>query len=312
VPTPRAASRPTSALRSGHLLSICCAVFAGFAAEAFDARDAGAQYFTVINNGLAPPNPDNVIDATFAYDVRVVVRNVDCPPESATSEIDPCPSPGAPTRAEIVAGAALGGGSASPTNRLAENAALDSSVITMSGGSVGGLSARDSGRITVTGGYIIVCKAFDDSTITLVDGEVGGYLEARDDATVVVRGGSVGIPGNHGVTTSSSVPVIVSGGSPEVLDEFGAARVVPSYILEGTNFAINGVPADYGDYRDTWGTITGTWASGESFSVLIYATYFRLAPPAVAVPALSMLPALGLAAALLAIGAASIHLRCSA
>jgi hypothetical protein len=92
-----------------------------------------------------------------------------------------------------------------------------------------------------------------------------------------------------------------------LLNEFGPARVTPSYILEGTNFAIDGVPAEYGDYLNTSGTITGTWASGEDFSVPISATFFRLAPPAVDVPALPMLPALTLAAMLLAIGASNIR-----
>jgi hypothetical protein len=97
--------------------------------------------------------------------------------------------------------------------------------------------------------------------------------------------------------------VVVSSGSFTLLNEFGPARVTPSYILEGTNFAIDGVPAEYGDYLNT----SGTWASGEDFSVPISATFFRLAPPAVDVPALPMLPALTLAAMLLAIGASNIR-----
>jgi hypothetical protein len=103
------------------------------------------------------------------------------------------------------------------------------------------------------------------------------------------------------------VPVTVSGGS------FSDSRLIAanagSYILQGSNFALNGVPAAYGDYPDMGGavaTLTGTWESGEDFSVPITAP-FTLEPPAASVPALPLLPALALAAVLLAIGAAQIR-----
>ena len=54
----------------------------------------------LINNGLAPPNPANVIDDSSPSS-RVYVRNVGCPPGWGEPEVgptDPCPSPGAATR----------------------------------------------------------------------------------------------------------------------------------------------------------------------------------------------------------------------
>jgi hypothetical protein len=196
--------------RIARLLSIACAALALIA---FNAPDANAQHI-VINNGLAPPNPDNVIDAPpINPDDLFLVRNVDCPPP-ATIEYGPCPSPGAPTYAEVVAGALFGGGSISHDSYDRENAARDSSVITMSGGSLGGLSTRESARITVNGGTINFLKALDSGVVTLVDGEIPGYAEAWDDGTLTIRGGNVGFPGG--------------GGGPRVLRSRWSSRAAPS------------------------------------------------------------------------------------
>jgi hypothetical protein len=78
----------------------------------------------VINNGLAPPNPENVIDdGTYASD-RVYVENVGF----NTSVEAPCVSPGAPTWGALVQGGVIGN----------QFVAANSSVIEMSGGAVGG------------------------------------------------------------------------------------------------------------------------------------------------------------------------------
>jgi hypothetical protein len=266
--------------------------------------DASAQTI-LINNGLAPPNAENVIDGSTAPDSLVLVRNLDCP-SSGGFWYEPCPSPGPSTRVEIAAGADLAGGTIAPNDYETESSVWDSSIIEMTGGSAGGVSARGGGRVTMTGGTIHFLKAFDNSVVTLIDGDVASYLEAWGDATVSIRGGTVS-NANGGVTTNSSVPVTVSGGSISRL----SARQAGSYILEGSDFAVDGTPLPYGDYVDVAGTITGTWASGENFSVPTYGLDFlTLAPPATpAVPALPILPSLVLAAALLAIGAVQIGRR---
>ena len=63
-----------------------------------------AQAATImINNGLAPPNPANVIDDDTYYWYDVHVRNVECPPGwPAGNADDPCPFPGAPTEVAVV------------------------------------------------------------------------------------------------------------------------------------------------------------------------------------------------------------------
>jgi hypothetical protein len=64
----------------------------------------------VINNGLAPPHPANVInDASYSGDFDVYVRNVGCPPAWPSGGADwACPSPGAPTEVALVQGGAVG------------------------------------------------------------------------------------------------------------------------------------------------------------------------------------------------------------
>lgn len=301
---PRMPSVSLGSPRVGRLRAAFYLALVLLAVGAIRAQSAEAQEYILINNGLAPPNAENVIDSSDP-NLLTIVRNVGCPP-SGTVEYGACPSTGAPTWVEIVAGALLPGGSlsTSPSN---ENAARDSSIVSMSGGTVGGLSARESARLTVSDGSITLLKAFDDSFLTFSGGEVTLYLEAWGNATVRIQGGTVGRLGG-GVTTSSSVPVTVSGGSFSNLGAFGSLGKTGSYIFQGSNFALNGVSAAYGDYPfpSVLTTLTGTWESGEDFSVPISAP-FTLEPPAASVPALPLLPALALAAVLLAIGAAQIR-----
>jgi len=281
--------------------------FAAFALLAIQAGSAGAQNFYVINKGLAPPEPTNVIDeARDPYD-RFISRNVGCPPEGEVA-LATCPSPGAPTVIEIAAGAVLGGGIIDPRNDRYEQAARDSSMVLMTGGTVGGLSARESGRIRMTGGQVNYLKAFNNAEMIVLGGEVSVYIEAWNDAKVRIVGGSCC---GGGVTSSSSESVIVSGGSLTKLYEFGDPRTTLSYIVEGNDFTLDGVPVDYGDYFSGGANtvLAGTWESGESFSTTVSATWFRLAPPTVSVPTLSPWLAIVLGALLLAIGIAPLRGR---
>jgi hypothetical protein len=87
--------------------------FFAFALLAIQVHDAEAQNFFVINNGLAPPEPTNVIDEARDPADRFIARNVGCPPDGEYA-LAPCPSPGAPAVIEIAAGAVLGGGTIAP------------------------------------------------------------------------------------------------------------------------------------------------------------------------------------------------------
>ena len=101
----------------------------------------------VINNGLAPPNPGNVIDAAddFRFD-RVFVQNVGC-----DAPLVDCPMPwGVPTSVELAAGGSVG----------VKFEVFQTSTITISGGRVG------------EDGFIADLQAFDFSTVTMSGGSV--------------------------------------------------------------------------------------------------------------------------------------------
>jgi hypothetical protein len=96
----------------------------------------------VINNGLAPPNPANVIDHHTSD--AVYVRNVGCPPGwPTTNASDPCPSPGAATEVLIAEGGEVSG-----------LHVHDSSIAAIeSGGAPGGyIQAWNAATVTMSGG----------------------------------------------------------------------------------------------------------------------------------------------------------------
>lgn len=180
----------------------------------------------VINNGLAPPNPDNVIEAANSFPVdSVYVQNVGC---NATLE-DPCAMPGDPTSVELTAGGSVG----------LDLRAYESSSVTMSGGSVGAnLAAFDSSAVTMSGGSVAeFLDALGSSTVTLSGGSVGLDLAALDSSAVTMSGGALG--GVFYAYASSTITIV------------------------GTDFMVNGVPVGFGPIEAMSGRLTGTLASGE-------------------------------------------------
>ena len=117
------------------------------AAVLFASAPARAQRVqVVINNGLAPPAPSNVIDSSRP-DLRfqdVFVRNVGCDGTFTT-----CGSPGAPTTVELAAG-----------------------------GQVWELVGRDTSSLIVTGGRWSVIELLDSATLI--------QFELRPTATELV------------------------------------------------------------------------------------------------------------------------------
>jgi hypothetical protein len=138
----------------------------------------------VINNGLAPPNPENVIDDSTYLDDWIIVRNVGCPPVWPAQPPEgtawsPCPSPGGPTEVEV-----------GVDGRLAHVSALDSSLVTIDGEVSRDVLVYDSAGVTMNSGIVEQSLlAFDTSTITINDlGVVKGNLLARGSSTVTMNG----------------------------------------------------------------------------------------------------------------------------
>jgi hypothetical protein len=179
----------------------------------------------VIHNGLAPPDPANVVDAADDYaDDQVYVQNVGC---DATVQ-DPCPMPwGAPTHVELADGGSVQG-----------FALFQSSILETTGGAVtGDLVAFDSSRLTMRGGQVTGrLFANDSAAVTVAGGSLGDVLAAYGAAEVTVRGGSVGY---LRADDSSLIQVV------------------------GSGFAVEGVAVSEGPIHDTAGTLTGTLDSGD-------------------------------------------------
>ena len=243
----------------------------------------------VINNGLAPPNPENVIDYVVSDHVRI--RNVGCPPAGGLPW-DPCPSPGAPTEVALVPGGdaivssvyesstfTMSGG----TVRAYYLFAVNSSTITMSGGFVSNdLRARDSATITMSGGRVgRSVHAYDSSAITVTGGYISTALLADDSATITMSGGSViynliGWGSSLIAMTGGSVGNVVSVESSAINIGGGEvshrlwAKDSSTITVVGRDFAVDGVPVPYGDLTAMYGALTGALASGDAINTVFH------------------------------------------
>lgn len=100
------------------------------------ASTAATAAIVMINNGLAPPNPANVINFP---DGTIIVQNTGC---DFLAQGRPCPMPGSPTAVALIEGGEVGSLSTH-----------ESSSITMSGGTRrGGIITFDASSITILGG----------------------------------------------------------------------------------------------------------------------------------------------------------------
>jgi cysteine-rich repeat protein len=262
----------------------------------------------VINNGSAPPNPDNVIDDATYSSNAVWVRNVGCPPGwPAVSPDAPCPSPGASTAIELVAGGtatyllALDSSSITVSGGTTSSVlfAYDSASVTVNSGTVAdGIETHDSATLMITEGSTNGVDAWDSSGITITGGSANG-VHARGSSSITVMGGSA-----VGVVASDSATLTMTGGSTDTVQTVGAASFTisggtvsgafgttgssvvtisggqvagpllaiepPSTItIIGTGFEVNGLPVPYGDLAPT-GTLTGTLLSGDPIDTLFF------------------------------------------
>ena len=144
--------------------------------------------------------------------------------------------------------------------------AYDSSHVTVSGGSIdGNLYAYNTSQVTVSGGSIgNRLYAYATSHVTVSDGTIAQDLFASTSSQVTVSGGSIGVDLN----ADGNCQVTVSGGSIG-----GRLRIVgyANVVLDGSDFFIDGELAALGEYgRDIYptryGTVSGTFASGETFT----------------------------------------------
>lgn len=191
----------------------------------------------LIANGLAPPNPDNVIDDDTAANDVVRVRNVNCPDPSEPPFGD-CTFPGAATTAELVDGGVI-----------EDVGVYESSRFEMKGGTVTiTVAAYDSSQVTVSGGTALS----------------GTSVQTLDFSTATIRGGTLGT-----IAADDSSMVTIRGGT--ILDEVGAYDS-STLILIGAAFTLDGAPAAFGvDLCPGAGgqTLAGFLASGDPIEVAV-------------------------------------------
>jgi len=223
----------------------------------------------VINNGFAPPNPANVINASNSFPGTAVdVQNVGC----NVNLIDPCPSPGAPTSVALVTGGVVGG--------LFE--AHETSSITMSGGTAGALATIESSSAMLSGGEAGDLDASGSSVVTMSGGTVRGELGAFDTASITVNGGTAANANVHadcsssltitgGTFTGSNLTVGGSLASIKMRGGEGMAQVIAdagSITIFGQGFEVGGIPVGFGVIPFQHGTLTGALGSGETIDAI--------------------------------------------
>ncbi len=242
----------------------------------------------VINNGLAPPTPSNIIgDETYKFD-HVYVRNTGCPIPGAPDPGSPCPAPGASTEVAVTDTGRVGdlsthdssfvtmtGGWVSGRMRSYDTSSIvmtggltgggilayGHSAITMSsGGSIDDIQAHDSATVTLTGdaGTANAAWASGTSTFIMSGGSTDTSMAVTDFATFIMSGGYIGTD-LHASGSSSS---ILSGGTVDMLYAADSALIE----ILGNSFTVDGVPVPYGDLSAQSGTIQGVFNSGTPFS----------------------------------------------
>jgi hypothetical protein len=299
-----------------------CAALVGFGLG-LPAAPASAT-FLLVNNGSAPPDPANVIEAGESTQAdQLGVRNVGC------TGTGPCASPGASTAVRIESGAQLGSAECFDTSQLelADGqlgtnpvsqsllTARDAASVTMSGGTVAGaagslgsasftlsggtlgavLFAENQSQLTMSGGEVAMGQVFDAARLRIVGGRVRGGLQAFGDGRIRVEGGLLDTAGNDEEILAFANSVIT---------------------VVGDAFAVNASPVGYGPIAATSGQLTGSLASGDPIDIAfrhagatagLTGQIVLSAPSAAPVPALGALPQVALAALLaaLAFGAVS-------
>lgn len=243
-----------------------------------------ASALTVIDNGLAPPNPANVFTGG---DTDVWVRDQGC-----AGEPTPCPSPGPATTVSIEAyllqlttyDSSIG----IITSDLTEiGEAHNGSQIELAGGLSYGLAAYDQASILLSGGLMDSfgsgiqlfgssslqvgagggpgVSAEESSSVWIHGGYVDGFVSVQDDATALISGGQIGSGGGSLVSSSGNGVVTITGGffySNLNATSGGTIRIV------GSDFAVGGAPVGLGPLSGSFGLeLTGTLADGTSLFI---------------------------------------------
>jgi hypothetical protein len=225
----------------------------------------------LINNGLAPPDPANVVTANAPAE-SLLVRNVGC-------DTGPCPLPGASTTVELASGAVIDFASV-----------FDSSLLQMTGGAANFATASGAAQLELLGGGIeFSAEASEQASLLLDGGLIAEDLSVRDFASAAIRSGLVGLT----AAATGSGRLTLSGGQASGLFAADQARITwkggvldglgpdPALVfasgdariaIAGGSFLVDGIPFGFGPVVPQAGSggsgeISGLLASGEAFLI---------------------------------------------
>lgn len=258
---------------------------AGLDAWASVSNDTGGESL-VINNGLAPPNPANVVTE---YVGTLFIRNEGCPVLTNS-----CVSPGADTTVEFADNGGADSVRVYDSSHLLVTGGLigdgkfygDATVEVISSGFQAGFSLYDSASILFSGGGASVITAlYDTSMLTSTNGDLfSASLSIHDDAAAWISGGTVPViiqaDGSSQTTVTGGISynddlgwavfgfaqldiLQVSGFGP---NSFLGAHDDGIIRVHGSTFEVDGVPVSLGPLSIPGGTLTGIFESGDPFS----------------------------------------------
>jgi len=189
-----------------------------------------SQATVIIDNGLAPPNPANIINTVI--DEAVFVRSS--------------------TTVELVDGGQVGD---QGSERFE---VFDSSSILMTGGLVwDDIFAHGTSSVVMSGGVVNSgLVSFDTSIILVTGGTVSTGVDGDGSSTVTVLGGTFG-----SVTGRGNSTVAIRGGLITIIGQVSGNSVVTVF---GSGFALDGIPVAFGSLVPMAGQLTGVLQSGES------------------------------------------------
>ena len=132
----------------------------------------------LVNNGLAPPEPENVVDYPNNPSLIVDVRNLGCP-DDLSDPIGPCDVAGVPTFLEVVTGGSVD-----------QLRVFDTSRGTVEDGRVEALELFDAARGRIAGGAVPSLTTTESSDVAVSGGTIGNWV-ARGASTGLVTGGGL-------------------------------------------------------------------------------------------------------------------------
>ncbi len=134
------------------------------------------------------------------------------------------------------------------------------------GGSIAeDLYAEGQASITVTDGtFNDDFQLFDEASAIIYGGTIHGDIELLDDSYLEILGGTF----VEDLEVDSMA--VIRGGSFLMQGiEYGLATAGGTIVLDGSGFALDGAPVDFGDLAALSGNLTGTLADGTALDVTV-------------------------------------------